>query len=54
VLNVISRSPTDAQPVFDAIAQSARRLGGGYMSAVYRFDGTLIHNIAITIGQWKE
>jgi two-component system NtrC family sensor kinase len=36
VLNVISRSPTNAQPVFDAIAQSARRLGGGYMSAVYQ------------------
>jgi two-component system, NtrC family, sensor kinase len=46
VLSVISRSPTDAQPVFDAIAESARRLGVGYRSAVYRFDGTLIHHIA--------
>ena len=46
VLNVISRSPTDAQPVFDAIAESARRLCDGYRSAVYRFDGTLIHHVA--------
>src|SRR5262249_3548047 len=42
----ISRSPTDAQPVFDAIAESARRLCDGHRSAVYRFDGTLIHHIA--------
>src|SRR5262245_23547233 len=46
VLGVISRSPTDAQPVFDAIAESARRSCDGHRSAVYRFDGTLIHNIA--------
>jgi GAF domain-containing protein len=46
VLGVISRSPTDAQPVFDAIAESARRLCDGHRSAVYRFDGTLIHHIA--------
>src|SRR6185369_7792931 len=46
VLNIISRSPTNAQPVFDAIAESARKLCDGYRSAVYRFDGTLIHHIA--------
>jgi two-component system, NtrC family, sensor kinase len=46
VLNVISRSPTDAQPAFDAIAEGARKLCDGFRSAVYRFDGTLIHHIA--------
>ena len=29
ILRVISGSPTDAQPVFDAIVQSCRRLFGG-------------------------
>ncbi len=31
VLRVISRSPTDTQPVFDAIAQSARRLCNSHL-----------------------
>jgi len=43
ILAVISRSPTDVQPVFDTIAESALRLCGGIFSAVYRFDGELIH-----------
>jgi GAF domain-containing protein/CheY-like chemotaxis protein/anti-sigma regulatory factor (Ser/Thr protein kinase) len=43
ILRVISRSPTDVQPVFDAIASSARRLCGGTHSAVLSYDGTLIH-----------
>jgi GAF domain-containing protein len=34
ILQVISESPTDAQPVFNAIAQRARRLCGGLMSGV--------------------
>ncbi len=43
ILRVISRSPTDVQPVFDAIAQSAVRLCEAVNGGVLRFDGTLIH-----------
>ena len=39
VLNVISRSPANAQPVFDAIVQSAARLCGAVFSIVYLYDG---------------
>ena len=42
VLDVISRSPTDVQPVFDMIAQSAARLCDGLYSVVFRFDGEMI------------
>jgi signal transduction histidine kinase len=43
VLGVISRSPTDVQPVFDTIARSALHLCGGTFSSVLTFDGRLIH-----------
>jgi GAF domain-containing protein len=43
VLRIISSSPTDVQPVFDAIASSALRLCDGIASFVFRYDGTLIH-----------
>jgi two-component system NtrC family sensor kinase len=43
VLRVISSSPTDVQPVFDAIAESAMRLCDGQFSFVLRFDGDLMH-----------
>ncbi|HZI40599.1 MAG TPA: GAF domain-containing protein, partial [Gemmatimonadaceae bacterium] len=46
ILRVISSSPTDLQPIFDTIAQSATRLCGGLFSSVYRFDGTLVHMVA--------
>jgi GAF domain-containing protein len=46
VLNVISRSPTDVQPVFDMIAESAARLCAGQFCFVYRFDGQLLHFVA--------
>jgi GAF domain-containing protein len=42
VLRVISRSPTNVQPVFDAIAESAVRLCDGQFSFVLRFDGMVL------------
>ncbi len=43
VLRVISESPTDVMPVFEAIMDSAKRLFSSPMSAVFRFDGRLLH-----------
>jgi GAF domain-containing protein/anti-sigma regulatory factor (Ser/Thr protein kinase) len=43
ILRVISRSPTDVQPVFDTIAEHALRLCSGVFSGVFRYDGELIH-----------
>src|SRR5262249_21133406 len=42
VLRVISSSPTNIQPVFDAIAESSVRLCGGQFSFVVRFDGRVM------------
>src|SRR5215467_13101363 len=43
ILRVINSSPTDVQPVFDAIAREAVRLCGASYSVVGRYDGELIH-----------
>ncbi len=43
VLRVISSSPTNVQPVFDAIAESAVRLCDGQFSFVMRFDGKTMY-----------
>jgi signal transduction histidine kinase len=43
VLKVISTSPTDANPVFEAILESACRLCDSQIAAIFRFDGTLLH-----------
>jgi two-component system NtrC family sensor kinase len=42
ILNVISASPTDVHPVFEAICKSAVRLFGAYASGLIRFDGELM------------
>ncbi len=43
ILRVISQSPTDIQPVFDAIARNAVSLCGGIRALVLRFDGVMLH-----------
>jgi GAF domain-containing protein/nitrogen-specific signal transduction histidine kinase len=43
ILRVISSSPTDVQPTFDAIAKAAATLTGGLNGSVFRYDGSLIH-----------
>src|SRR5262249_31044385 len=46
ILRVISQSPTDAQPVFDTIAESAVRLCGADDAEVYRVDGDMYRRVA--------
>src|SRR5262252_7517071 len=43
ILKVISSSPTDIQPVFDAIAVASTKLCAVESAGVYRFDGAVIH-----------
>src|SRR5439155_1079827 len=43
ILKVISESPTDVQPVFDAIAERAMILCGALTGTVTQFDGELVH-----------
>ena len=46
ILRMISLSPTDVQPVFDAIVESAVRLCNGAGALGYRFDGELQQLVA--------
>ncbi|HEY1433076.1 MAG TPA: PAS-domain containing protein, partial [Stellaceae bacterium] len=46
VLRVISGSPTDVRPTFNAIAESATTVCGAASGGVFRFDGSLIHFVA--------
>jgi GAF domain-containing protein/nitrogen-specific signal transduction histidine kinase len=46
ILRVISSSPTDVQPTFEAIASAASTLCGAANACVFRFDGSLIHFVA--------
>jgi signal transduction histidine kinase len=42
ILKVISRSPTDVQPVFDTIVRNALRLSHAVVAWLFRYDGTMI------------
>src|SRR5262249_50685709 len=46
ILKVIASSPSDVQPVFDAIAASANRLIGGFSTAVHRIIDDVVHLMA--------
>jgi GAF domain-containing protein len=48
ILKVIASSPSDVQPVFDAIAASARRLLGGHAALVARRAGDVLELAAFT------
>jgi len=52
ILRVISSSPTDVQPVFEAVLASGVRLCGARFGGVFRFDGQLIH--LVTSYEWPE
>src|SRR5262249_16778110 len=46
ILRVISSSPTDVQPVFDAIVASAVRLCSGLWGTLYRRYGDMVDSVA--------
>jgi two-component system, NtrC family, sensor kinase len=48
ILKVIASSPSDAQPVFEAIARSAKNLLGGFSSTVFHFVDGIAHLKAFT------
>src|ERR1700716_4006937 len=48
ILKVIAGSPDDVQPVFEAIAESSKRLIGGFSTTVLRFIGEQLHLVAYT------
>jgi len=48
ILKVIASSPSDVQPVFEAITESAKRLVGGFSTTVLRFLGDELHLVAYT------
>jgi signal transduction histidine kinase len=52
VLRVISQSPTDVTPVFESIMDSAVRLFDSPIAAVFRYDGQLVHRVAMR--NWPE
>src|SRR5262245_33625232 len=46
ILHVISSSPTDLQPMLDAVAKSAARLCTSYDASILRLDGEILRLVA--------
>ena len=47
ILSVISRSPSDIRPVFEAIVARAAQLCEAELSSVFRFEDGLLHLVAV-------
>src|SRR5690242_8656470 len=47
ILRVVSRSPSDIQPVFDTVVESAVTLCNAEVGLVTRFDGEWVHLVAM-------
>jgi signal transduction histidine kinase len=50
ILSVISGSPNDVQPVFEAMVRKSVRLCEAAWAAIWRYDGTLQHFVATSDG----
>ena len=46
ILRVISSTPTDVQPVLDAVAESAARICGASDAIIHRVEGGMLHRVA--------
>lgn len=46
ILRVIARSPTELQPVLDAVAENAARLCDSYDAQIYRLEGETVRKVA--------
>ena len=47
VLRVISSSPTDLQPVMDAVAENAARLCDASDAQIFQIEGEMLHRVAV-------
>ncbi len=56
ILRVISSSPTDLQPVMDAVAENAARLCGATDALIYRVEGDVLRSVACfgSLGPWDR
>ena len=54
ILRIISRSPTDVQPVFDAIGTAALDLCHAELANVFRCEGGLIHLVAVKMREFDR